>query len=94
VARPALDTGVDHRQLDVPASVRPRQQVELLKHEADLAIAQRRQPVGIQGLDRGPGQPVGAHGRPVEAADEVHEGGLARARRAHDGDEVALLNVQ
>src|SRR5690606_42033722 len=30
--------------------------------------------------------------RPVQAADEVHQGGLSRARRAHDRDELALLD--
>ena len=37
--------GIDHRQLDIGERGRARQQVEALEDEADLAVAQRRQPV-------------------------------------------------
>src|ERR1700722_13186059 len=35
-----------------------------------------------------------AGGRGVEAADQVEEGGLARAARSHQRDEVAFGNVE
>ena len=35
-----------------------------------------------------------AAGRPVEAAEQVEQGGLAGAGRAHEGDEVAFLDGQ
>ena len=92
--RAAVDAGIDHRQLDIAEGVDARQQVELLEDEADLAVAQGREPVGAQRLDALAVEAVAAGRRTVEAADEVHEGRLARARRAHDGDEVACLDVE
>jgi hypothetical protein len=41
-----------------------------------------------------PGEAIAAAGRPVEAADQVHEGGLARTGGTHHGDEIARLDVQ
>ena len=93
-AGPAVEAGIDHRQFDIAQRVHARQQVELLEDEADLAVAQARQAVGIEALDRGARRGVLPAGRPVEAADEVHEGRLARARRTHDGDEIALVDVE
>jgi hypothetical protein len=37
---------------------------------------------------------VVAAGGAVEAAEDVHEGGLAGAGRAHDGDHVALVDIE
>ena len=93
-AGPAVEARIDHRQFDIAEGVDARQQVELLEHEADLAVAQARQAVGVEALDRRAGEPVVAAGRPIEAADQVHEGGLARAGRPHDGDEIARLDVE
>ncbi len=39
-------------------------------------------------------QRVAAGGGAVEAADGVHQGGLAGAAGAHDGDELAGKNLQ
>ncbi len=89
---PRPDAGVEEGQLDVLGDRQPRQEVELLEHEADLAVAQLGEAVLVQG--RGilaPDQhPPGAG--PVEAADEVHAGRLPRARGSHDGDPLARLD--
>ena len=47
------------RQLDIAERIGARQQVELLEHEADLPVAQRGEPVGVEALDGRSGQPVG-----------------------------------
>ena len=44
--------------------------------------------------DVGAVQGDAARGRVVEAGNEVHEGGLAGAARAHDGDRLALRDLQ
>ncbi len=88
----ARQPGVDQRQLDVVQRVGAGQQVEGLEHEADLAVADRGQLVVRELLDRGAVQAVGARGRLVEAADHVHQGGLAAARGTHDGHVLAAVD--
>ena len=82
--------GVDQRQLHVVQRGGAGQQVERLEDEADLlvpdpgerVVAQLRHPVAVE--------PVLAARRAVEAADQVHQRGLAGARRSHDRDELVL----
>ena len=54
-----LDAGIDHRQLDVLQRAGARQQVELLEHEADAAVADRRQRVAAP-APRPPRRPAGS----------------------------------
>jgi hypothetical protein len=89
-----VDAGIDHRQLHIAQRIDPRQQIELLEHEADLAVAQPREPVRIEGFDGGAGEAIRAAGGPVEAAHEVHEGGFAGARGAHHRDELPGLDLE
>ena len=64
-----------------------------LKDEADVLVAQVAAFVLIQFVDRlieevklaGPGA--------VVHSDKMQQGGLTRARRPHDGDELALLDI-
>jgi len=79
-------------ELDVLDGARPRQQVELLEDETDLGVPDPRELVGREARDVLAVEDVPARGGRVETAEEVHEGGLARARRAHDGHEVATLD--
>ena len=65
-----------------------------LEDEADVVGP----PVGQLGLGE-PGQldalhQQGAFIRPVQAGDEIQQGGLAGAGRAHEGQEIAGLDVQ
>ena len=70
-----------------------RQQVEALEHEADLLAAQDRQLFGVQRGHVDAVAQVAAVGGRVQAADQVHQRGLARAGRPHDGDEVAAIHA-
>ena len=98
VARPLAllaqrHVAVEQRQLDVLDGAGARKQVEVLEDEAELAVADRGALVGRQRRHVGAVEPIGAARRPVETAEDVHERRLARARRAHDGDELAGRDV-
>ena len=85
---------VDERQHHVAQHGGARQQVERLEHEAEARSADLGQlVVAIIGHVHAFQQVVAARGR-VETAEQVHERGLARARRAHDGEELPLLDGQ
>ena len=82
------------RQQHVAAHVEGRHEVERLEHEPDAATAQHRERrVGELG-DVGVAEPRAAGGRRVEAGHDVHERRLARARRAHDGGELAAADAE
>ena len=89
-----LDARVHERQLDVAQRGHVRQQVELLEHEADVAVADLGQPVLVEVGDVLTGEEQLSRRRDVEAADDVHQRRLARARRADDGDELAFVDAQ
>ncbi len=55
------------------------EQIEGLKDEADLLVADAGELVVVQLADQLAVEPVFALGRGVKAADEVHERGLAGA---------------
>src|SRR6185369_2159932 len=81
-------------QLDVLQCRGTRQEIKVLEDEADLTIAQCSARIGGERGDVGPGEATGATRRSVEAADDVHEGRLARSRRTHDGDELPYPDVE
>jgi hypothetical protein len=70
---------VDERQLDVVQSGGAGEQVEGLKDEADLLVADAGELVVVECGDVVPVEPVAALRGRVEAADEVHQRGLAGA---------------
>ena len=90
----AGDAGVEERQLDVAQERGLGQQVEGLEDEADLLVADRGELEAGELRDVLAVQAVGALGRRVEAAEDVHEGGLAGARGADDRDHLALLDLE
>jgi hypothetical protein len=71
-----------------------REEVEALEDEADLAAAD----VCAAGVGGGRQVFVVDHDAPgrrrQEPAEEVQHGGLAAARRPHDGEKLALLDLQ
>ena len=86
---------VEQRQLHVLEGGGAGQQVEVLEHEADLPVAQRRR--GGRGRSRRRPRPRGSswpRGRPVEQAEDVHEGRLAAARGADHGEERPRRDVE
>ena len=93
--RPALPLrhpGVHQGQLDVLKRRGTGQEVEGLKYEADLAVADPCE-LGLVELGDGlAGQPVLASAGRVEAADQIHERRFARTRRARDGDELVAAD--
>ena len=89
----AVAPGDRQRQADVLLRAQHRQQVEELEDEADLVAPQLGQALVVEVGDLLAGDPDRALGGPVEPGQHVHQGGLARARRAHDGREAALGEV-
>ncbi len=78
--RPAIVSG----STMFSCAVSDRQQVEGLEDEADLVAAQLGELALLEVGDLGAVEDDAALGRLVEAGEDVHEGRLARARRAHD----------
>ena len=72
-----------------------RQQVEGLEDEADVLAAQLGE-LACRSSSVMSSPPIvhGARGRAVEAGEQVHQRRLARARRAHDGGELAGGHVE
>src|SRR5262245_50085016 len=86
--------GDRERQADVLADVQERDEVERLEHEAGLVSPDARR-LAI----REPGEIVALEEdrparRPVEPAEQLEEGALAGAGRAHEGDELARAHRQ
>src|SRR5690606_22475892 len=82
------------RQLDVLLRAQHRQQVVELEDEADVLGAPARQFAGLELVDALAVDADAAGGGRVQAADQVQQGGLARARRAHQGDEGTALDLE
>jgi hypothetical protein len=85
---------VQQRQQHVFGRGQPGQQVVRLEDEADLAVPHAGQLVLAQPADVLPIQHVRAAGRAVQAAQDVHQRGLARAGGSHDGEEFTLFDGQ
>ena len=71
-----------------------RQQIELLEHEADRPVSQRRELVAGKLGDIPPVDADLPGGRHVERPHQVHQGRLARPRGAHHGDVLALQDLE
>ncbi len=77
---------VNEWQLDVMQGGGAGQQIEGLKDETDFLVSNACQLVIVQLTDELPIEPVLAFGGSVEAADQIHERGLARSGWTHDRD--------
>ena len=86
--------GVVERQADILEGAGAGQEVEALEYEAEAFAADAGEVRLAQRRDIDALQEVMAAGRLVEAAENIHERRFARARRAHDGDELAGLDGQ
>ncbi len=86
--------GIEQRQLHVLQRVEPGQQVEGLEDEADAAVADLGQVPRRHARDVLAGQQVAPPVRAVQAAEDVHQGALARTRGAGDGDHLPFLDGQ
>ena len=86
--------GIHQRQLHIPQRIRPRQQIEGLENEADFPVPDLRQLVVIHLADVRAVQFIQARRGRVQAAQQVHQRGLARTRRPHDRHVFAPLDLQ
>src|ERR1051326_1180263 len=91
LARPS-ELAVQQRQLDVLDRRRAREQIEALKNEADLRVANDGALVAIELRDVDSVEQVRSGRRTIEAAEDVHQRRLAGAGRSHDRDEVAFVD--
>src|SRR5262249_15112286 len=78
---------------DVLARVQHRQQVEELEDEADVLPAELRQVVVAERCYPRAGEADAAGGGLVQPGEDVHQGGLARARGPHDGRRLRRRDV-
>ena len=92
-ARGGRQAGIDQRQLHVVQRRRARQQVEGLKDEPDLLVANARQFIVGHVADEVPVDVILPAGRRIEAAGQVHQGRFAGAGRTHDGHVFAPLDL-
>ena len=89
-----VQPGVEHRQLDVALDRGPGEQVEALEDEPYLAVAHAGQRTARQLRYPLASQHILPLRGGVEAADDVHECGLAGAGRAHDGDVLPGADIE
>ena len=91
---PARNPGQQQGQLDVLLGGEPRDEMEKLEDEADLAAAGGGQLVVVEAGDILAFEEIGAAVRGVEQADDVEQGRFARAGRPHDRQVLARLDGQ
>src|SRR5829696_2265467 len=84
---------VDHRKLHVLERALSGQEVVALEDEPDEIPAGARQLTAPQTRHVAPVERVGPGRRPVQKADEVHQGALSAPGRPHYGDPLAGLDV-
>ena len=80
---------IDQWKLDVLECGRAIEQIESLKHEAEIVAAQQRALLAGERSDVDALEAVCAIGWQVEAPEDVHGRRLARAARTHHRDELA-----
>src|SRR6187431_913159 len=85
---------VQQGQLDVFQRRSTRQQVEVLKDETDAAVAYGGKRISGKRRYFFTRERVLSARRRIEAAQQVHESRLARARRPHDSHEFAGADLR
>jgi len=83
-----------HGHLDIFESRRAGQQIETLKDEADLFIADIRQRITIQRGYVNAIQPVMSTRRMIQRTHHIHDGRFAGTAGTHDGDEFAGHDIE
>lgn len=92
---PALtpaNASIDKRQFDIVECGLPFDQVETLKNEAELAIAQMGQRSATKSAHVLAGKSITTARRLVEETEHVHQGRFARSTGADDRGELARLD--
>jgi hypothetical protein len=88
------DAGIDQRQLDVFERRAAGEQIAGLEHETDPPVTDCRPPIRVEREHVLAGEEVAAGGRPIEQAEQVHQGRLAGSRRPDHRDEVAGVQLE
>lgn len=88
------DSGIDERQLHVVKRGAARQKIKSLKNEADFLIADIGQLIVIHIADRFAVEDEYPGSGRIQAAQDIHERGFARAAGAHDGHVFAPGDLQ
>src|ERR1700684_30713 len=88
------ELGEQQRQLDVLKRSENGDQVVHLKYEAHVARAPFGELAAGHMSDFIAGHGDAAVGGYVQSAEQIEQGGLARAARAHESDELALVHVK
>ena len=86
--------GVDQRQLDLFDRRRARQQIELWNTKPILRLRTAASWSSLSRADFLAVERVAAAGGQVQTAQDVHQRALARAARAHDRDQLAVVDLQ
>ena len=94
LALAGADIQIAQRQLNVLIHIEFVDQVEALEHKADVALAELGALLLLQAADFGAEEFIGTAGGIVQQAEDVQQRGLAAAGRAHDGDELAVLDFE
>src|SRR5713226_10703090 len=81
---------IEKRQLNIFQGAGAGKQIETLEDETDAAASNQCERGFFQQADIHSAQQVVAAGRFVETPEDIHEGGLAGARRTHNRNELAL----
>src|SRR5262245_13728052 len=85
--------GIDHWELDVLHRAGASEKVEGLEHESDAPIAHRGERVVGERRHLISFETIRATRCAVEAAEDVHERGLAGAGRPHDSHDIAASKL-
>ncbi len=89
----AVEAAVAQRNLDIVLHVQVRNQVERLKDEADLLVAQSRALIVIQAAHVGAVQLILAAAEFLEQSRNGEKRGLAGSRGSGHGDELAFAHM-
>ena len=84
--------GIQQGQLHILQHCQLGDQIVLLEDEAQHLVADLRLLVVIHGGHVDAAQVIGAGGRHVQTADDIHGGGLAGAGLAHDSYKLPLVH--
>jgi hypothetical protein len=91
---PVRDAAIRERHRHLVDGIEPWQQVERLKDEPETAIAHGGELSVAKPAHIDPVKLVDAIGRTVEAADDVHQRRFSGSGRAHDGEELAVTDLE
>src|SRR6185436_12900884 len=86
--------GQQQRQLHVLLGGQRRQQVVQLEHESHVLRSPSREPSAAERSDLDAADVNTAAARCIEAADQIEQGRLAGARRPHQREKFAGLDVE